>query len=74
MERTTMHELTVMVKAVWYSIIVVVFNQTRHVGAMSKKQEKKKTPLEHWSPVSLIGIGVQHVSIVVVEEDLHHEN
>ena len=36
------HELTAMVRAVWYSVIVVVFNQTRHVGAMSKKQEKKK--------------------------------
>ena len=55
------HELIVMVRAMWYSVIVVVFNQTRHVGAMSKKQEKKKTPLEHWSPVSLIGIGVRHV-------------
>ena len=37
-------------------------------------EAKKKTPLGHRSPVSLIGIGVQHVSIVVVEEDLHHEN
>ena len=36
------HELTAMVRAVWYSVIVVVFNQTHHVGAMSKKQEKKK--------------------------------